>query len=144
VQTSGVLALTTIWGDARVADVTASVLSTLDEYNRLYADRDVEGVTDLCLWPFLAIRRGEATHMPDRPAVRDHFAKLIVAYKLKGVVDWKAVEVDARQLGEHSVFATVHWNAVNAEGEVIRNTWTSYQLLATPDGWRFLSYTNDF
>ena len=76
--------------------------------------------------------------------MRDHFAKLIVAYKLKGVVDWKAVEVDARQLGEHSVFATVHWNAVNAEGEVIRNTWTSYQLLATPDGWRFLSYTNHF
>ncbi len=124
--------------------MTASVLSTLDEYGRLYSDRDVEGVTDLCLWPFLAIRRGEATHMPDRATVRDHFAKLIVAYKLKGVVGWKPVEVDARQLGEHSVFATVHWNAVNGEGEVIRNTWTSYQLLATPDGWRFLSYTNHF
>jgi len=27
---------------------------------------------------------------------------------------------------------------------VVRDTWTSYQLLATPDGWRLLSYTNHF
>jgi hypothetical protein len=42
------------------------------------------------------------------------------------------------------VFATVHWNALDAEGQVVRDTWTSYQLLATPDGWRLLSYTNHF
>jgi hypothetical protein len=46
--------------------------------------------------------------------------------------------------GEHSVFATVHWNALDVDGQVVRDTWTSYQLLATPDGWRFLSYTNHF
>ncbi len=125
--------------------MNASVVSTFDEYTRLYSDRDVEGVTDLCLWPFLAVRRGEAIHMPDRAAVRDHFANAIIAYRVTtGVVAWTPVEIDARQLGEHSVFATLHWNAVNAEGQVVRDTWTSYQLLATPDGWRFLSYTNHF
>jgi hypothetical protein len=125
--------------------VTQSVVSTFDEYNRLYSDRDVEGVTNLCLWPFLAIRRGEAIHMPDRAAVRDHFANAIIAYRVtSGVVAWTPVEIDARQLGEHSVFATVHWNAVNADGEVVRDTWTSYHLLSTPEGWRFLSYTNHF
>jgi hypothetical protein len=130
---------------ARVFAVNASVVSTFDEYTRRYSDRDVEGVTDLCLWPFLAVRRGEAIHMPDRAAVRDHFANAIIAYRVTtGVVAWTPVEIDARQLGEHSVFATLHWNAVNAEGQVVRDTWTSYQLLATPDGWRFLSYTNHF
>jgi hypothetical protein len=130
---------------ARVFAVTGSIESTFDEYTRLYSDRDVEGVTDLCLWPFLAIRRGEAIHMPDRAAVRDHFANAIIAYRVtKGVVAWTPVELDARQLGEHSVFATLHWNAVDADGSVVRDTWTSYQLLATPDGWRFLSYTNHF
>ena len=39
---------------------------------------------------------------------------------------------------------TVHWNALDVDGQVVRDTWTSYQLLATPDGWRFLSYTNHF
>jgi hypothetical protein len=125
--------------------VTESIVSTFDEYNRLYSDRDVEGVTNLCLWPFLAVRRGEAIHLPDRAAVRDHFANAIIAYRVtSGVVAWMPVEIDARQLGEQSVFATVHWNAVNADSQVVRDTWTSYQLLATPDGWRFLSYTNHF
>jgi hypothetical protein len=125
--------------------VAASILSTFEEYTRLYSARDVEGVTNLCLWPFLAIRRGVAIHMPDRAAVRDHFANVMIAYRVTtGVTGWKPVEIDVRQLGEHSVFATLHWNAFDADGEVVRDTRTSYQLLATPDGWRFLSYTNHF
>jgi hypothetical protein len=51
---------------------------------------------------------------------------------------------DTREIGEHSVLATVHWNALDADGQVVRDTWTSYQLLATTNGWRFLSYTNHF
>ena len=123
----------------------ATVDSFFDEYARRYTERDVEGVTNLCLWPFLAIRRGEAIHMPDRDAVRDHFASAIAAYRFAaGAGKWTPVEIDVRQLGEHSVFATVHWNALDADGQVVRDTWTSYQLLATSDGWRFLSYTNHF
>ncbi len=125
--------------------MAGSILSTLEEYTRRYSARDVEGVTDLCLWPFLAIRRGEAIHMPDRAAVRDHFAEAITAYRITtGVVEWTPVEIDARSLGEHSVFATLHWNALDADGAVVRDTRTSYHLLETPDGWRFLSYTNHF
>ena len=124
--------------------MTASIESVLDEYIRRYSGRDVEGVTDLCLAPFVAIRHGEAMHMPDRSAVRDHFAAAMVAYRVTGVVGWTRVELKERQLGKHSVFATVHWNAVDADDQVLRDTWTSYQLLATPDGWRFLSYTNHF
>jgi hypothetical protein len=124
--------------------VTATVDSFFEEYTRRYSDRDVEGVTDLCVLPFLAVRRGEAIHMPDRDTMRDHFASAITAYKFTGVVTWTPVEIDVRHLGEHSVFATVHWNGVDADGQLLRDTWTSYQLLATPDGWRFLSYTNHF
>ena len=125
--------------------MAGSILSTFEEYTRRYSARDVEGVTDLCLWPFLAIRKGKAIHMPDRAAVRDHFAEAITAYRITtGVVEWTPVEIDARSLGEHSVFATLHWNALDADGEVVRDTRTSYHLLETPDGWRFLSYTNHF
>jgi hypothetical protein len=138
-------ALTVFATTARVLAVTPSVVAIFDEYTRRYSERDVEGVTNLCLWPFLAIRAGEAIHLPDRNAVRDHFANAIIAYRVtSGVLTWTPIEIDARQLGEHSVFATLHWNAVDADGQVRRDTWTSYQLLATPDGWRFLSYTNHF
>ena len=129
----------------RVLWVTATVDSFLDEYTHRYTERDIEGVTNLCLWPFLAIRRGEAIHLPDRDSVRDHFAGAIEAYRLAaGVGKWARVELETCQLGEHSVFATAHWNAFDADGSVVRDTWTSYQLLATPDGWRMLSYTNHF
>ena len=57
--------------------MSATVDSFLDEYARRYTERDVEGVTNLCLWPFLAIRNGEAIHLPDHDAVRDHFATAI-------------------------------------------------------------------
>jgi hypothetical protein len=125
--------------------MTATIESLVDEYIGRYATRDIEGVTDLCLSPFLAIRQGKAIHLPDREAVRDHFFGAIGGYRLaSGVADWKLVELDTRQLGDRSAFITAHWNAIDKEGAVVRDTWTSYQLLMTDDGWRFLSYTNHF
>jgi len=105
----------------------------------------VRAVTNLCHVPFLAVRRGEAIHMPDSGAVWDHFAAAIDAYRrASGVETWSRLETDTRQLGEHSVFASVHWNALDANEKVVRDTWTSYQLLDTPAGWQLLSYTNHF
>ena len=46
----------------------ATVDSFFHEYARRYTERDVDGVTDLCLWPFLAIRKEEAIHLPERGA----------------------------------------------------------------------------
>jgi hypothetical protein len=124
--------------------VTAAVDSVMDEYIRRYSERDVEGVAEFCLAPFLAIRGGVAIHMPDRDAVRDHFAEMIDTYRGGGVATWKRIESDTRQLGEHAVFTTVRWNALDPEGTVVRDTRPTYHLLATPDGWRMLSYTNHF
>ena len=124
--------------------VTATVDSLFDEYQRRYTERNAEGVTNLCVWPFVAIRQGEAIHLHDRDAVRDHFAAAMQAYRFTGVVTWKRVETNTRQLGESSMFVSVNWNTVDDEGHVLRDSWTSYQLLTTPDGWRFLSYTNHF
>jgi SnoaL-like domain len=116
----------------------------MDEYIRRYSERDVEGVADLCLSPFLAIREGVPIHMADRDALRDHFEAMIDRYRGDGVATWKRMEIDTRELGEHSVFTTVRWNALDADGNVLRDTRTTYHLLATPAGWRLLSYTNHF
>lgn len=125
--------------------VSATVAAFFEQYARRYEEGDVKGVTNLCHCPFLAVRRGEAIHMADSGAVWDHFAASIGAYRAASHAEkWTPVSIDTRQLGEHSVFATVHWNALDVDGNVVRDTWTSYQLLATPDGWRFLSYTNHF
>ena len=55
---------------------------------------------------------------------------MIDAYRGGGVATWKRIESDVRELGEHAVFATVRWNALDAEGEVLRDTRTTYHLLS--------------
>jgi SnoaL-like domain len=129
---------------AKVLRVQVTVDEVLDEYIRRYSERDVEGVTEFCLVPFLAIREGVPIHMPDRDSVRDHFAAMIDTYRGTGVATWKRIENEVHELGEHAVFATVRWNALDSEGSLLRDTRTTYHLLATPEGWRFLSYTNHF
>ena len=125
--------------------MSVTVESLFDEYARRYIAGDVQGVTNLCIYPFLAVRRGEPIHMLDRGAVWDHFASAIEAYRKAAQVEkWKRISLDVRQLGEYAIFATVNWNALDTDGQVVRDTWTSYHLLSTPDGWRFLSYTNHF
>ena len=116
----------------------------MDEYIRRYSERDVEGVTELCHAPFLAIREGAPIHMPDSDAVRNHFVAMIDTYRGGGVAVWKRIESDVRELGDDAVFVTVRWNALDADGQVVRDTRTTYHLLSTPDGWRIMSYTNHF
>jgi hypothetical protein len=123
--------------------MAAAIDSLIHEYARRYNAREVDGVTELCLWPFVAIREGAAIHLADRDAVRDHFTAMIDAYRDAGYASFAAVAIDTRQRGERAAFATVRWHALDA-GEVARDTQTTYHLLATPDGWRILSYTNHF
>jgi hypothetical protein len=124
--------------------MNATVDSLIDDYARRYTAHDAEGVTDLCLWPFLAIRGGMAIHLADRDAVRDHFAAMMDAYLGAGAATWSPVAIDSHQLGEHASFETVRWNALDADGKLLRDTVTTYHVLAVLEGQRFLSYTNHF
>jgi SnoaL-like domain len=137
-------ALTPASDECESPEVPETVDAFMDEYIRRYSARDVEGVTDFCLAPFLAIREGVPIHMADRDAVCDHFRAMIDAYRGAGATTWRRIESDTRELVEHSVFTTVRWNALDADGNVLRETRTTYHLLTTPHGWRLLSYTNHF
>jgi hypothetical protein len=122
----------------------AAIDSFIKEYARRYSAREVDGVTELCLWPFLALREGAAIHLPDRAAVRDHFKAMIDAYNEAGYASFGPIAIETRELGEAAAFTTVRWHALDGDGDVVRDSQTTYHLLMTPDGWRILSYTNHF
>jgi hypothetical protein len=124
--------------------MTETVESLIHEYTRRYTAHDAEGVTELCLCPFLAIREGAPIHVADREAVRSHFVTIMEAYRDAGYAGFSPVAIDTRQLGERAAFTTVRWHALDSDGNVARDTLTTYHLLATAAGWRFLSYTNHF
>ncbi|HZM72682.1 MAG TPA: hypothetical protein VFC71_04840 [Candidatus Polarisedimenticolia bacterium] len=124
--------------------MSESIDAFIHEYTRRYVAHDVDGVVDLCEVPFLAVREGKPIHMADREAVHDHFALVIDAYANAGYSSFAPVEIDTHELGERSAFTTVRWHAFDAEGNVARDSRTTYQLLSTESGWRFLSYTNHF
>lgn len=121
-----------------------TVDALIHEYTSRYVALDAEGVAELCLCPFLAVREGVQIHLADRTAVHDHFATIMGAYRDAGYASFSPVAIDTRQLGERAAFTTVRWHALDSDGNVARDTLTTYHLLATPTGWRFLSYTNHF
>ena len=121
-----------------------AVESLIREYTARYVAHDADGVTEMCLQPFLAIREGVAIHLADRAAVCDHFNAMMDAYRDSGYASFAPVAIDTRQLGERAAFTTVRWHALDADGNVARDSHTTYHLLETPDGWRFVSYTNHF
>ena len=127
-----------------MAAPTTAVESLIRAYAERYSAQDAEGTAVLCEAPFLAIRGGVAIHLADRDAVRDHFASMMAAYRGQGAATWTPVEIDTRPIGAFSAFATVRWNATDDQGEVLRDTRTTYHLLGGEAGWRFLSYTNHF
>jgi hypothetical protein len=69
--------------------------------------------------------------MADRDALRDHLGAMIDAYRGGGAATWRRIESDTRELGEHSAFTTVRWNALDADGNMLRDARTTYHLLAT-------------
>ena len=121
---------------------TDAVDALIHEYTRRYVARDHDGVTALCEAPFLAIRDGRPIHLLDRDAVRDHFSTVMDAYLAAGYAGFAPVTIDTRELGERSAFATVRWHAFDGGGNVARDSLTTYHLLETERGWRFVSYTN--
>jgi len=124
----------------------ASVDSFFDDYARLYTAGDVKGVTNLWSLPVRCnpARRGRSTCLTAAPCGITSLRPSLHIAARRTLRTWKPVEIDSRHLGEHSVFATVPGMRLDADGQVIRDTWSSYQLLATSDGWRLLSYTNHF
>ena len=122
---------------------TTTVESLIQEYARRYSAHDAEAVTDLCHGPFVAIRGGRC--YPPRGSRRgaqslrdDHWTRTV----LRGAAVWSPIEIETHHLGEHAAFATVRWHTHDSEGTVVRDTETTYHVLAGPAGWRFLSYTN--
>jgi len=63
----------------------------MQEYTRRYVAHDEDGVTELCICPFLAIREGVAIHLADRAAVRNHFA-----------TSWMRIEMPATRVSHRS------------------------------------------
>lgn len=114
----------------------------LDDYGRRYLEGDTAGVAALCEVPFLAVRNGETSHLPDAQAVLDHFQQHIDAYHAAGGSAIERASLDLQWLGERSCIATVCWHVLGRERELVKERVTTYQLVASDGDWRILSYTN--
>ena len=141
----GISTLTGAATAATVLFVSATVDAFLDEYIRRYTAGDVRGVTNSATCRSLRSEEERRSTCPTaapcgitslRPS-----ARIGVRRVLRHGTGSRPTPA---QLGEQSVFASVHWNALDANEKVVRDTWTSYQLLGIPEGWQLLSYTNHF
>ena len=111
-----------------------------------YADRymagDAETVADMYAAPFLAVRGGVPIHLGDRAQVVEHLAGLMAAYVKAGAAAAEIIEIDVLAQGNVAALATVHWNVRAADGALVRDFRTSYQLVDAGDTWQIVSYVN--
>ena len=106
--------------------MSESIESLLDLYARCYSEGNLKGIVSLCVTPFFAVRRGEVMAMLDEGAVLTHFSAAVDAYRrASDARTWSPSEVTTVELGEYSALATVNWKASDANGQVVRDTWTT-------------------
>ena len=121
-------------------------MSDLDAFFSYYAERymasDVDAISVMYEAPMLAVREGRAIHLGDRPALREHLTELMAAYARSGAARAEIAALDVVPLGKSSAFTTVRWHVRDAEGTLLKDFHTTYQLLRTDGGWQIVSYTN--
>ena len=115
--------------------------SFFERYAERYMAGDAPAVADLCQVPFLAVRNGVPIHLGDREALVDHFAPLMAAYRKAGAAAADVVALDVLEQGDSAALATVRWVVRSADGALVRDFRTSYQMLG-PDPWAIHAYLN--
>jgi ketosteroid isomerase-like protein len=117
----------------------------MDAFFRTYAERymagDVTAVADMYDAPFLAVRSGSPIHLQDRAAVEEHLAGLMAAYQAAGAAAAEIADINVMPQGDSALLATLRWNVRAADGRLIRDFRTSYQLVG-PAPWRIVGYVN--
>lgn len=121
-------------------------MSELDAFFAHYAERymasDVDAVSTMYAVPMLALREGQAIHLADWAATRQHLTELMAAYVRSGAARADIASLDVVPLGKSSAFATVHWHVRDTDDALLKDFHTTYHLLRVDGVWRILSYTN--
>ena len=110
-------------------------------YAERYMAGDAPAVAEMCRVPFLAVRNGTPIHLGDREALLGHFAGLMAAYRGAGAVAADVVALEVLDQGDSAAVATVRWLVRSADGAVVRDFRTSYQMIG-PDPWAIYAYVN--
>jgi hypothetical protein len=66
----------------------------------------------------------------------------MAAYAALGAKQADIARLEVTDLGRSSALATVNWHVRDADGAVLKDFRTTYQLLSVDGTWRILSYTN--
>ena len=113
-----------------------------EHYSERYMASDVDAVSALYAAPLVAVREGQAIHLPDRDAVRAHLGELMGAYSRSGATRADVAGLEVAPLGRSAANATVHWHVRDRDGGLLKDFHTTYHLLRQDGGWRILAYTN--
>jgi hypothetical protein len=121
--------------------VAEELARLFDWYAERYMAGDARAVAEIYGAPFIAVRNGSASYLPDRDAVLEHLSGVMAAYQRSGAAHADVASLALLEQGDRAVLATVNWQVRAADGALIRDFQTSYQLVG-PDPWRIISYVN--
>jgi len=111
-------------------------------YAERYMASDVHAISAVYEAPLLAVRDGDVIHLPDADAVQGHLSELMAAYARSGATRADIEGMDILPLGPSGAVVTVNWRVRAADGGLVKDFHTTYQLVRDGERWQILSYTN--
>ena len=110
-------------------------------YAQAYVALDGDAVAGHCAAPMAISQGGTITWWDDLAPVQDNMRKLCAVYRDAGLVSLDFQIEQATPLGDHDAFALVRWRLGRADGSLIQQFRTGYQLHRTAQGTKVVFVT---
>ncbi len=111
-------------------------------FAKCYDDFDHERLAQFYFAPTLMVKNGSVVSLATSNDVLDHLKTLLASYREHGYKKGNVADLEVQVLGDWGAFVTVHWIIDHADGSVMRDFKSSYNLFKQNGNWRILSTTN--
>ena len=111
------------------------------QYAKAYDDYDGERVASFFFCPCLVVRHGTVTLLDTPIKICDFLGTALRMYRDNGCVNFVVARLERRLLGPLSALVDVGWIMTSADGKVVMNFDTTYNLFNDNGRWKIVALT---
>jgi hypothetical protein len=111
-------------------------------YAKCYDDFDYENLAKYYFAPTLMLKNGAVVALSATDEIFEHLKGLLASYNEHGYKEGHLVGIEVRLMGAWSVTVTVHWIIDHVNGSVLRDFYSTYNLIFQDGEWKILVTTN--
>lgn len=111
-------------------------------FAQCYDDFDHERLAQFYFAPTIMVKSGSVVTLSTLSEVLDHLKNLLSSYRAHGYKKGNIAGIEVQSMGDWSTLVTIHWIIDHANGSIMRDFCSSYNLFKHDGKWRILATTN--